>query len=422
MYASHASYSACGLGSDGTDRLVALVAAAGAELGSVRREDHRRRQRRNGGDSRRRESSESSSVTSPRATPPRRGGGRGVHRVRARAPRNSALRRVRETISRCHPTELLARLGVQPVILPSPLRHFPFPAHMPSVGSNVPRKDGIGKATGRALYADDLTFPGMLHGRTVRSTIPCGTRARHRARLRHDRLHRSSTIATFPGRNIVALIEHDQPFLVERDVRHMAEPILLLAHENAEALHAARVDIEYDEQTPLFDPERSTGVLKHIDIDKGDVDAALARRRPRRRRDVSHRASGARLHRDERRDRRAGGRRHRRVRLDAVSVLRDQGAQVPARPGHQRARRADGDRRRLRRQGRVSVDDRRTRGAARAQVRPAGEDHLRSRRGHDRDDQAPSVDRAASHGRDARRQARRDGRRRPARRRRVRHA
>jgi galactokinase len=33
MYASHASYSACGLGSDGTDRLAALVREAGPSLG-----------------------------------------------------------------------------------------------------------------------------------------------------------------------------------------------------------------------------------------------------------------------------------------------------------------------------------------------------------------------------------------------------
>jgi L-arabinokinase len=33
MYESHASYSACGLGSDGTDRLVALVRQAGTERG-----------------------------------------------------------------------------------------------------------------------------------------------------------------------------------------------------------------------------------------------------------------------------------------------------------------------------------------------------------------------------------------------------
>jgi xanthine dehydrogenase molybdopterin-binding subunit B len=44
----------------------------------------------------------------------------------------------------------------------------------PSVGRNVRRKDGDGKVTGSALYIDDLRFPGMLYGTTVRSTIPCG--------------------------------------------------------------------------------------------------------------------------------------------------------------------------------------------------------------------------------------------------------
>jgi CO/xanthine dehydrogenase Mo-binding subunit len=146
---------------------------------------------------------------------------------------------------------------------------------MPAVGNSVPRKDGIGKATGHALYADDLTFPNMLHGRTIRSTIPCG-------RVRSVRVvgntpglivvdHRD-----IPGRNVVDLIEQDQPFLVERDVRHLAEPILLLAHEDRDVLNAVRVDIDYEELEPQFDPERSNGVLKALDIVKGDVDAALA--------------------------------------------------------------------------------------------------------------------------------------------------
>ena len=141
---------------------------------------------------------------------------------------------------------------------------------MNAVGKNVPRKDGIGKATGRALYADDIVFPGMLHGRTIRSTIP-------RGRVRSLRLigetpglivvdHRD-----VPGRNVVDQIEQDQPFLVERDVRHLAEPIILLAHEDRETLNAVRVEIEYEELEPLFDPERSDAVLKAIDIVKGDV-------------------------------------------------------------------------------------------------------------------------------------------------------
>jgi len=144
------------------------------------------------------------------------------------------------------------------------------------VGANVPRKDGIGKATGQARYADDLVFPGMLHGRTVRSTVP-------RGQVRSIRLDFDSagfTVVDFravPGRNVCDLIEQDQPFLVERDVRHMAEPILLLAHENRERLLVANVEIQYDTEDPVLDPLRSEGVLKAIDIVKGDVDAALAK-------------------------------------------------------------------------------------------------------------------------------------------------
>lgn len=146
---------------------------------------------------------------------------------------------------------------------------------MTAVGRNVSRKDGIGKATGRAKYADDLVFPGMLHGRTIRSTIP-------RGRIKSIKLAFDTTGFTIvdardiPGRNVVDLIEQDQPFLAERDIRHVAEPILLLAHENLERLNAARVDVEYEELEPLFDAETSDGILKAIDINKGDVDAAMA--------------------------------------------------------------------------------------------------------------------------------------------------
>ena len=146
---------------------------------------------------------------------------------------------------------------------------------MTSVGKSVSRKDGIGKATGRTRYADDIVLPGMLYGRTVRSTIPHGT-------VRGIRFGFDTAGFTIvdhrdiPGRNIVALIDDDQPFLVERAVNHVAEPILLLAHEDREKLLAAKVEIDYDVAEPLYDPERSTQSFKHITILKGDVDDALA--------------------------------------------------------------------------------------------------------------------------------------------------
>ncbi len=147
--------------------------------------------------------------------------------------------------------------------------------HSPAVGTNVSRKDGIGKATGAARYAADLVFPGMLHGRTIRSTIQ---RGRIRA-IRCDFDRAGFTVVDhrdIPGNNIVALIADDQPFLAGTRVQHVAEPILLLAHENRELLNTARVVIEYEAEAPVVDMERATTVFKHVNIVKGDVAAAFA--------------------------------------------------------------------------------------------------------------------------------------------------
>src|SRR3954452_24343708 len=122
-----------------------------------------------------------------------------------------------------------------------------------SVGRNVPRMEGIDKVTGAARYIDDRTFPGLLYGRTIRSTIPCGRILGVRSNLAAG-----FTIVThrdIPGRNVVALIEDDQPALAEREVRHFADPIVLIAHEDRDALRAAEVQIDYAETTPTYDPE-----------------------------------------------------------------------------------------------------------------------------------------------------------------------
>jgi CO/xanthine dehydrogenase Mo-binding subunit len=140
-----------------------------------------------------------------------------------------------------------------------------------AVGRNVLRKEGAAKVTGAAQYIDDLRFPNLLHARTIRSTIAAGAIAD--IRLGFDTA--GFTIVDYrdvPGRNIVALIEDDQPCLAERTVRHVAEPILLLAHEDREPLLAAEVEIDYRPTTPVWDAESSPTVFKRIAIDKGRID------------------------------------------------------------------------------------------------------------------------------------------------------
>jgi CO/xanthine dehydrogenase Mo-binding subunit len=144
-----------------------------------------------------------------------------------------------------------------------------------SVGRNVPRMEGVAKVTGRARYIDDHTFPGLLYGRTIRSTIPCGRIVDVRPHLQTS----GFTIVSYtdiPGRNVIALIDDDQPALAEREVRHYAEPILLLAHEDRDVLRAADVPIAYSETTPVYDPETSPVTFKTITIAKGDLSTGFA--------------------------------------------------------------------------------------------------------------------------------------------------
>src|ERR671932_1709667 len=153
---------------------------------------------------------------------------------------------------------------------------MPQKPRLRAVGRNVARKGGIEKVTGRARYIDDLTFPGLLHGRTIRSTIPFG----EIVNVRPTFPSAGFTIVDWrdiPGRNVVALIEDDQPCLVETEVRHAAEPILLLAHEDREKLLAARVEVEYERCEPVFNPLRSPRALKRFVIEKGDLEKGFAK-------------------------------------------------------------------------------------------------------------------------------------------------
>src|SRR5437762_3494741 len=145
-----------------------------------------------------------------------------------------------------------------------------------SVGRNVLRKEGVEKVTGAARYIDDITFPGLLHARTIRSTIPAG-------QIVDVRLDFKTSGFTFvdhrdiPGRNVIALIDDDQPALAEREIRHFAEPIALLAHADRDALLTAKVHIEYRETTPSYDPEASSAkIFKAITIAKGDLAKGFA--------------------------------------------------------------------------------------------------------------------------------------------------
>src|SRR6476660_184003 len=102
-----------------------------------------------------------------------------------------------------------------------------------AVGASVARVDGVAKVTGRARYLDDLDAANQAwHGATVRSTIAHGVLE---AIDRDPAFDWSQvvvvTAADIPGKNVITLIEDDQPALVPigGTVRHVDEPIALVA-------------------------------------------------------------------------------------------------------------------------------------------------------------------------------------------------
>jgi CO/xanthine dehydrogenase Mo-binding subunit len=157
------------------------------------------------------------------------------------------------------------------------------------IGKSFPRKEGRKKVTGQALYIDDLTFPDMLHGVTLRS--PAARGRIKNISFEGDIPWDEFTVVTakdIPGANYVALILNDQPYLAADFVNHPEEPVVLLAHPDKHLVEEARrnVRIEIEEQPAVFSLAESLAkkqivwgednVFKKFLVDKGNVDTAWA--------------------------------------------------------------------------------------------------------------------------------------------------
>ena len=152
------------------------------------------------------------------------------------------------------------------------------------------RREALAKLTGREQYVDDLPLDGFLWGMTVRSPAP-------RGRVTAVRFGKDVDWSQFvvvdhrdiPGPNVVALIEEDQPVLAAGYVRHVHEPVLLVAHASREAARRAvrSIEVVVEAEPPALDfrvvaPAEQIqygpdNVLKRLKIEKGDVERALAR-------------------------------------------------------------------------------------------------------------------------------------------------
>ena len=155
------------------------------------------------------------------------------------------------------------------------------------IGKSVPRKEGREKVTGAARYVDDMTFPEMIHGVTVRTSVARGKILG--IRFGEGIPWNEFTIVTakdIPGKNCIALLIEDQPCLADQFVNHPEEAVVLLAHPDKYLLEEARraVHIDVEPLPAIFTIDDSLSrrqviwgndnIFKSYRVEKGDVGSA----------------------------------------------------------------------------------------------------------------------------------------------------
>lgn len=153
------------------------------------------------------------------------------------------------------------------------------------IGDSPPRPDGAAKVSGAARYVDDISLPGMWFGATLRSPHP-------HARIRSLRFHPERapegavavTSADLPGPNGVHLLDDSWPILADGVVRHVAEPVALVAAPTRLAARQALAafDVEYEVLAPILTMDEAEPLppLYELAMESGkpgDLEAAFAR-------------------------------------------------------------------------------------------------------------------------------------------------
>ncbi len=103
------------------------------------------------------------------------------------------------------------------------------------VGHSVPRIDALDKVLGRAVYAEDISFPNMLYGRVLRAGVPHAII--EEIDTRQARAMKGVvcilTAKNVPGLNRYGIAFQDQYALAEDKVRYIGDPVALVAADIA---------------------------------------------------------------------------------------------------------------------------------------------------------------------------------------------
>lgn len=151
------------------------------------------------------------------------------------------------------------------------------------VGQPVARKDSVDIVAGNVAYSVDVSLPGMLHGKIIRSSIPSGKVARLDVSRAKALPGVKAIIAAVdvPSRRFGYAVKDEQIFAFSK-VRYAGEPIAAIAAVDEETAEEAAmlVEVEYEESPGLFDvleAARDGARLVHEQMDSYEPNRLVTR-------------------------------------------------------------------------------------------------------------------------------------------------
>src|SRR5689334_8559751 len=125
------------------------------------------------------------------------------------------------------------------------------------IGKPLRKVDGLAKATGAAVYTDDIQLPGMLHAKTLRSPHPHARIVKldaSRARALRG-VHAVITGADMPIQYGVIPWTQDENALAVDKVRFIGDPVAAVAAVDEDTANEAvkRIAVEYEVLHPYLD-------------------------------------------------------------------------------------------------------------------------------------------------------------------------
>jgi len=125
-------------------------------------------------------------------------------------------------------------------------------------GRRLPRLDGVGKVTGKHIYAADFALPGMLFGKVLRSSVPHASikRLETRRALGLSGVKAVITAADIPAVCFGQAVKDTTVFAADR-VRFVGHPIAAVAATSLELAEKAlaAIEVEFAPLPTVFDPE-----------------------------------------------------------------------------------------------------------------------------------------------------------------------